>query len=286
VLRAAGRRLGYLLLIVLSAALLAAALMRLAPGFGMDERQLDSRLSAGSLEAIQAERAREANLPRYFWNYLAGLCRGDLGSSISLGRPVRELIGERAGLTLGTLAFGLAVAWLAGVAAVFCLELLRRPWCDVTATALSGTVLCVPAAVLALFCLYAGATAAAAIGAILLPRIFRYARNVIGAASQRAHVLAARARGVPRISILVRHVWLPAMPELIALAGVSVSMAIGAAIPVEALCDSPGVGQLVWQAALARDLPVLVNVTILVAALTAAANLVADIGRAACRAGG
>jgi peptide/nickel transport system permease protein len=64
---------------------------------------------------------------------------------------------------------------------------------------------------------------------------------------------------------------------LLAVAGVSVSMAVGAVIPVEALCDSPGVGQLVWQAALARDLPVIVNVTLLIAALTAAANLAANL---------
>ena len=47
-------------------------------------------------------------------------------------------------------------------------------------------------------------------------------------------------------------------PQLLALAGVTVSLAFGAAIPVEAIADSPGVGQLAWQAALGRDLPVLV----------------------------
>jgi len=60
-----------------------------------------------------------------------------------------------------------------------------------------------------------------------------------------------------------------------------VNMALGAAIPVEALCDSPGVGQLVWKAALARDLPVVVNVTILIAAITASASLVSDAVRCA-----
>ena len=49
---------------------------------------------------------------------------------------------------------------------------------------------------------------------------------------------------------------------------------------VEALCDSPGVGQLIWQAALARDVPVLVNVTLLIAGLTIATNLLADTARA------
>jgi len=53
---------------------------------------------------------------------------------------------------------------------------------------------------------------------------------------------------------------------------------------VEALCDSAGIGQLVWQSALARDLPLLVPLTMLAAAITCAANLCADAGRAlACR---
>ena len=57
-------------------------------------------------------------------------------------------------------------------------------------------------------------------------------------------------------------------------------MAAGSVIPVEALCDSPGVGQLVWQSAMARDLPVLLHLTALVALVVCAANLLADAGRA------
>jgi ABC-type dipeptide/oligopeptide/nickel transport system permease component len=44
-------------------------------------------------------------------------------------------------------------------------------------------------------------------------------------------------------------------PQGLALAGVSATIALSAAIPVEVICDSPGIGQLAWQAATARDLP-------------------------------
>jgi ABC-type dipeptide/oligopeptide/nickel transport system permease component len=54
-------------------------------------------------------------------------------------------------------------------------------------------------------------------------------------------------------------------------------MALGATIPVEVICDSPGIGQLAWRAVLGRDLPLLVNLTVLVAALTMAANSVSDL---------
>ena len=63
-----------------------------------------------------------------------------------------------------------------------------------------------------------------------------------------------------------------AAPSLLALAGVSISVALGAAIPVEALCGIAGVGDLAWHAALSRDLPLLVNITVVVTSVTLLAN--------------
>jgi ABC-type dipeptide/oligopeptide/nickel transport system permease component len=54
-------------------------------------------------------------------------------------------------------------------------------------------------------------------------------------------------------------------------------MAFSAIIPVEALSDSPGLGQLAWRAALGRDLPVLVCITLLLAVATVLANGGAEI---------
>ncbi len=64
---------------------------------------------------------------------------------------------------------------------------------------------------------------------------------------------------------------------MIALAGITVSVALGASIPVESLCGLPGVGELAWQAALSRDLPLLVNLTVLVTLVTLLANSAADL---------
>jgi peptide/nickel transport system permease protein len=64
---------------------------------------------------------------------------------------------------------------------------------------------------------------------------------------------------------------------MIALAGVTISIALGASIPVESLCGLPGIGQLAWQAALSRDLPLLVNLTVLVTLVTLMANSAADV---------
>jgi peptide/nickel transport system permease protein len=68
-----------------------------------------------------------------------------------------------------------------------------------------------------------------------------------------------------------------AAPPLLALLGVSFTIAFGAAIPIEALCDSPGLGQLAWHAALSRDLPLIVNITLIVSLVMFAANSLADM---------
>jgi peptide/nickel transport system permease protein len=90
------------------------------------------------------------------------------------------------------------------------------------------------------------------------------------------YVEIARARGIREISILLRHVLPAAAPQILALAAASASIAIGAAIPIEAICDVPGLGRLAWQAAMARDLPVLVNLTMLIALATMAAMAISD----------
>src|SRR5437763_2243175 len=173
--------------------LLAAALVRMAPGFGMDERLLDARLSAGSREAIGRQRTDQEHVLRYYTGYLARLARGDFGTSVSLGRPVRELLQERAPVSARSAAAGLALAWLLSLAGVAALEWRPRPMADLAASAASGALLCIPAAVAALICVYAGAAPAVAIAAILFPRIFRYARTLAGQASHAPHVLAAHA---------------------------------------------------------------------------------------------
>jgi peptide/nickel transport system permease protein len=274
-------RIAVALVVLLISGLLAATLVRMAPGFGMDERMLDVRLGSGSLQAIERQGAEHSNILRYYWHYLRQLSRGDFGVSRSTGRPVRELLSERLALSLGSVVTGLGLAWMLALMTVTLLELSQRSLHEAAASLVAGALLCAPAALVALACVYIGATPAAAIAAIVFPRIFRYARDVVRQAGSAPHVLTAHAFGLHPLRILAFHVAPPVLPELLALAGISVSMALGAMVPVEALCDSPGVGQLVWQAAMARDLPVLVNVTLLLAGLTIAANLTADTVRSA-----
>ena len=154
---------------------------------------------------------------------------------------------------------------------------------DALTTVVSGTFLCIPAAVLALLSVLWNVPGALAIGLIVFPRSYRYARNLLARAYSLPHIITARAKGLSELRILFWHTVPVVGPQLLAVAGVSVSVAIGAAIPVEALCGLAGVGQLAWQAALARDLPLLMNITVLVTLVTLVANSGADVlGQVLC----
>lgn len=266
-----------LLATVLLGGLLSATLVRLAPGFDTDERELDPHLNAESVQALREVRKQDRNILRFYFSYMKRAANGDLGTSLALGQPVRTLLRDRIPLTLRLLSMGLGLAWILCISLSLTAAWLRLSIFDALSTAISGALLCVPAAVLALLCLLWNMPGSLAIALIVFPHSYRYARSLLVKTYSRPHIIAARAKGLGEARILFWHVVPLVAPQLLAVAGVSVSMAIGAAIPVEALCGLPGIGQLAWQAALARDLPLLVNITILVTLVTLLANSGADV---------
>jgi peptide/nickel transport system permease protein len=257
--------------------MLSAALVRLAPGFDTDENQLDPHLNSGSLQALRLKRASEHNLLRYYVQSVRDAVHGDLGTSLSLGQPVTTLLKQRLPFTLRMVAIALLLSWSAALGLALSAAWLRSAAYDVAATVTSGALLCLPAAVLALLSVLWNTPGALAIALIVAPRDFRYARNLLAKAYSLPHIITARAKGLSELRILFWHVVPVVGPQLLALAGISVNLAIGAAIPVEALCGLAGVGQLAWQAALSRDLPLLMNITILVTLVTLLANSSADV---------
>jgi peptide/nickel transport system permease protein len=155
-IRKATRHFSTLLITALAGGLACATLVRLAPGFGVDERELDSRLSAETVQAMRDSRAGERNVIKFYGRYLAGLATGDLGESRSLQRPVTELFRERIPVTFRALGFGLLAGWALGLTAAAAAVLSRRPAIDAASSFLSGVFLCLPSAVLPLAFLFAG----------------------------------------------------------------------------------------------------------------------------------
>src|ERR1022692_1628132 len=266
-----------LLATVLVGGLFSATLVRLTPGFEADERALDPHLNTQSVQALRDARHQDHNVVQFYFSYMKRAAHGDLGTSLALGQPVRTLLRDRAPLTLRLLATGLALAWTLALTLALSAAWLRLSVYDTLTTVVSGTFLCLPAAVLALLSVLWNVPGSLAIALIVFPHTYRYARNLMVKAYSLPHIITARAKGLGEARILFWHVVPVVTPQLLAVAGVSVSMAVGAAIPVEALCGLAGIGQLAWQAALARDLPLLVNITILVTLVTLLANSGADV---------
>ena len=265
------------ILITLVAGLLGAALVRFSPGFDTDERDLDTRLSAATHQADAHAREAEHSLLSFYGHWLARAAHGDFGNSRAMNRPVRELIAERLPLTARCMAVGALLGLLAGFLPAAAVIRKRSRFLENILGSGNGLLLAAPPAVVALVFLWLNIDPALAIAAAVAPYVFRYAHHLLGDSAAAAHVLSARSRGLSESRIFFAHVVLPALPQLAALGGIVATVSFGAAIPVEVICDRPGVGQLAWQAAMARDMPVLTAITVLITALILAVNAASEI---------
>jgi peptide/nickel transport system permease protein len=273
-------RLSQQLLAVLATVLLgtfiAAILVRVAPGFDVDDQQLDSRLTHESRDLLRSRRAENTNILVFYTSYLRRSLHGDLGYSQTFSRPIRELLAERLPVTARLITLGLLWGWIVAMVMAVGSALARVNSVGVLVRAAAGIPLCVPSAVLAMIFVFARAPAYLAISLVVLPKVFGITRNLLMRGYAMPHVVTARAKGIGEARVLLWHVLPVTGGQIVALAGVSVTLALGAAVPVEALCGLPGVGQLAWQAALGRDLPVLVAMTMIVALVTITSNTMAN----------
>lgn len=266
---------------VLLGGLAGATLARYSAGFGVDERELDARLNSASIEAVRHGRSEGRNLASFYVSFLKKASHGDLGYSVTLNRPINELIRQRASLTAREMVRGLALAAaFAGLLAC----LTRNRISDLAkygAELLSGVSVCIPAALLGYACLLVRAEPYWAVTLCTFPYLFRYLSNMTSASARAAYVLAARARGIANWRLQIVHVLFPTFPQALALMTTTVSIAFGAAIPIEVVTQTPGLGQLAWHAASSRDLPLLCVVTMIVTGLVLATSAAHAMARAA-----
>ena len=251
---------------------------------------------------------RPAGLRYFAW--LAGVLRGDLGTSLSDGRPVTARLAERlpASLLLNGLAlavvFGLAVP-LGAVMAHRRGSLLDRGsrWLLFLLYAVPGfwMALLLQAAVavrLGWLPLH-GITSTGMEGAGLPARALDVARHLIlpvvclayGQLAfltrfTRANVLdalgedfvrTARAKGLPEATVLRRHAFRNALAPLVTLTGLTLPTLLGGSVLIESIFAWPGAGLLFYEGVVQRDYPVVMALTLLAALLTLAGSLAADL---------
>lgn len=250
----------------------------------------------------------EAQLARY----LADLSRGELGWSIHFQRPVAELIAARLpwSLLLGGSALLVATVFgsLAGVWVVWRRE--RRAAALLTSALVFvgalpefvvGLVLLVLLAVwlpllpargaLSPFAACAGVGCAPDIAAHLVlplatlvlahvPGFFLVMRAAMLSERSQGYVQLARAKGLAERSVALRHAARNALLPLAALFAARAGFVVGGVVVVETLFAYPGIGQLAFEAVLARDYPVLQAVFLIAGAAVLLANAFGDLALA------
>ncbi len=113
-----------------------------------------------------------------------------------------------------------------------------------------------------------------------LAGISRYMRYSMLEALSQDYILTARAKGLSERAVVYKHALRNALLPVITILGLSVPGLVGGSVIFESIFGIPGIGQLMWQAVMARDYPVIMGNLVIVSVLTLLGNLLADIGYA------
>lgn len=267
-LRALTRALTVVLLVMLASTLL----VRLAPGYLSDTREMDAQYSGVVRTELAIESARSRSVTQMFAHELVGWTHGDAGVSRQFGIPVLQLLRPRLAVTANLLLRSIALAWILALGAS--LIAATRKNSGVLWQTPATLLLAVPTAAMATLCLLIGSGGPVLVMALLLAaRDFKFLQRILRQAWFEPHLLHARAQGISTRRLLAAHVAPAMLAQLAALAGLSIVTALSALVPVEVLFDVPGLGQLAWNAALNRDLPVLLAVTLIMAIIVVGSGM-------------
>ncbi len=241
-----------------------------APGRGLDET-----LWGQSSFTKTHESDRQWNSYGHFTAWYAGeLWHGRAGNSAQFGVPVEELISERAPVSIGNAWRGFVAAWIVAVAA----SIASHFWPAIGKTALGAgsLLLSLPSAFVVLSLVLGGGAPWAGLAACIWPKAYYHWETILVSGRRRPHVLALLAQGAGPWRVQWHAINYPNLRRFLGLLAVTVPMLLGALIPVEVLCDQPGLGQLAWRAVTARDLPLLTSLTLLFTAVTTVMGLLAE----------
>lgn len=253
-------------------------------------------------EALEQLRSQyhldEPFLQRYL-SWLGGVLSGDLGNSIVFKQDVASMIGEKAGVTIELVIFASLILVLSGVG-LGVLSGLRKGAVDHAVVGGSAFLAAVPPYMAALVLLSvfsvnlgwfpalgAGEGFASRVHHLTLPAIAlslssiavvaRVSRVAIRGEASREHVQTAVSRGLPRGSLVRRHVLRNAMMPISTVVGIAVASLLAVSAVVEQAFALNGLGSALVQAALARDMAVVQAITLLYVAAFVITNTLVDV---------
>ena len=296
------RRLAVGVLLVFLVSLLVFGATQILPGDAASAI-LGRSATAEQKEIYRQELGLDRPLPAQYWSWMSGVVQGDLGRSLASREPVTSFISERIGktlvLALATLLIlvplSLALGVWAGirrnrpadhVISSVSLGLIALPE-FVTGTLLVAFIaislkLLPPTSILE-----SGQSPLTSPKLIVLPvltlcltaaaYIIRMIRAGVVETMTSDYVEMARLNGVPERRVVVRHALRNALAPTVQVLALTVQYLIGGIVIVETVFAYPGLGHGLVQAVVARDIPVVQGVAMLLAALYIVINILADV---------
>ncbi len=303
------RRAGHGLLLLAGVSILSFVLSQLAPGEFFQEMRLNPQISPETIAALRARYGMDQPLPVRYLRWLTSVLQGDFGHSFAYNSPVASLLRPRMVNTLILTVPAALIAWLIAIPVGIWAAAHRGSWGDRLTAAGTSTLLVIPDLVLALALLllavrtgffptggmfsvgFADLTPwgkardlalhmflpcmALVLGA--LPTLVRHVRAGMIEALDAPFVRTALAHGISRRRILWRHVFPAAANPMISLFGVSIGTLLSASLLIEVIMSWPGLGPLVLEAILARDLYLVIGAVMFSTVFLLAGNLLADL---------
>ena len=303
------RRLAHTALLMFGVSILTYLFASLAPGDYFDEMRLNPQIAPETVLALRAQYQLDRPLPLRYVRWLDSVVHGDLGYSFSYNSPVGPLLWVRARNTLFLTLTATLLAWgLALPLGVRSAEYLGRlP--DSLVSWMMAALLVVPDLALALgLLLFAARSGWFPTGGMVsvdfnslspmnklrdlalhmtlpllalvltaLPLLVRHVRAAIADVLDAPFLLAARGHGIPRHRLLYRYALPAAANPLISLFGFSIGALLSGSLLIEVVMSWPGLGPLLVEAILSRDVYVVIGGVLLSTLFLVIGNLIADL---------
>jgi len=254
----------------------------------------DARPTEEALEAVRAEYLLDEPFLVQYLHYLSSVARGDLGQSYRLRIPVTEAIGQQLGST-ATLAAAAAVLAIVLTVVVAVLSAQRAPWVRRIVSSVEVFLAAAPSFVIGFGLLFvfaftlrilpSGGTngfaalilPAVTLALVLFGPLSQVLRGELEEVLEQPFVLTARARGLGDLAVRVKHALRHAAIPTVTMSGFIVGGLLGGSVIAETLFSRSGVGGLMLQSVYNKDLPVILGVVLLSAAVFVVVNLIVDL---------
>lgn len=254
----------------------------------------DARPTAETLAQVRADYLLDQPFIVQYGSYLGNLLQGDLGQSYRLRLPVTEAIGQQIGATAALAGAAVALA-LPLTFAVAVLSAQRTNWIRSIVSGIEVVFAATPTFIIgfALLIVFSftlrwfpiggnqGAAALVLPALTLALAIFgtlsQVLRNELEDVLEQPFVLTARSRGMRDLPVRIRHALRHAAIPVMTMSGFVVAALLGGSVIVETLFSRQGVGSLTLASVYNKDLPVIIGVVLLSAAVYVVVNLVIDL---------